>query len=75
MYTQELTGEASLGDALLSLASRLPRARLLFTTQGARGSICLERQADVDQKMVRLHIPKTFLILEHSLIRRNAAVR
>lgn len=68
MYPQELTGEASLGDALLSLASRLPRARLLFTTQGARGSICLERQADVDQKMVRLHIPKAFLILERHFL-------
>jgi hypothetical protein len=51
LYTQELTGEASLGDALLSLAARLPRARLLFTTQGARGSICLQRQLDSHQQV------------------------
>jgi hypothetical protein len=43
---QEATGEAVLGDALLTLAQRLPGARLIITTLGARGSVMLERGAE-----------------------------
>jgi hypothetical protein len=43
---QEWTGEANIGDALVTLASRLPQAQLIFTTQGAKGSMCLVRTAD-----------------------------
>jgi hypothetical protein len=41
---QEWTGEACVGDALLEVAARLPRAKMLISTQGSRGSICLLRQ-------------------------------
>lgn len=45
LLLQEWTGEACLGDALLELAARLPRAKMLITTQGSKGSICLQRQS------------------------------
>jgi hypothetical protein len=50
---QEWTGEANIGDALVTLASRLPQAQMIFTTQGAKGSICLIRAAD----QVRCRLP------------------
>jgi sugar/nucleoside kinase (ribokinase family) len=37
------TGEPALGDALLALAARFPRARWVATTLGARGAALLER--------------------------------
>ena len=37
------TGHASVPDALVEMAARLPRARLLVSTQGAAGCIALER--------------------------------
>lgn len=40
---QEWTGEATLGDALLSLAGRLPRCKVLITTRGTQGAVMLER--------------------------------
>lgn len=50
---QEWTGEANIGDALAEVAGRLPLAKLIISTQGARGSICLLRTAtnkdDYDQ--------------------------
>jgi hypothetical protein len=51
---QEWTGEACIGDALVELAARLPRARLLITTQGSKGSICLLRQQP-DQQATSEH--------------------
>jgi hypothetical protein len=43
MCMQEWTGEATLGDALLSLAGRLPRCQVLITTRGTQGAVMLER--------------------------------
>jgi sugar/nucleoside kinase (ribokinase family) len=37
------TGHARAGDALVEAAARLPRARLLVTTLGARGCVALDR--------------------------------
>ena len=38
------TGHASVPDALVEMAARLPRARLIIATQGAAGCIALERE-------------------------------
>ena len=40
---QEWTGEACLGDAILSTFYQLPGAKWMVTTLGARGSVLLER--------------------------------
>lgn len=42
-FPQDWTGEPLLSDALLVSLTRLPRARFLITTLGARGSVLLER--------------------------------
>ncbi|GAB4822038.1 hypothetical protein N2152v2_009084 [Parachlorella kessleri] len=42
-FPQEWTGEACLGDAILSTFYQLPRAKWMVTTLGARGSVLLER--------------------------------
>lgn len=44
-HSQEWTGEATVGDAMVALARRLPRARVVVTTRGARGSVLLRRAA------------------------------
>eukprot|EP00887_Chlorella_sp_A99_P006384 scaffold3.g6384.t1 len=41
-FPEQWTGEACLGDALLGVAARLPAARWVVTTLGARGSVLLE---------------------------------
>lgn len=41
MFLQAWTGEASLGDALLSTFQRLPHIRWMATTLGSRGSVFL----------------------------------
>eukprot|EP00882_Tetradesmus_deserticola_P005402 GHRQ01005685.1.p1 GENE.GHRQ01005685.1~~GHRQ01005685.1.p1 ORF type:complete len:493 (+),score=89.17 GHRQ01005685.1:314-1792(+) len=43
-FPQEWTGEQCIGDAMLQVAMRLPRARMVFTTLGSKGSVCLLRQ-------------------------------
>lgn len=54
VFLQEWTGEATIGDALVALAARLPRAQMIITTQGAKGSICLLRtQEQVGQAIER----------------------
>ena len=40
---QEWTGEECVGDAILAAFHRLPNARWMATTLGARGSVLLER--------------------------------
>jgi len=44
-YPEAATGETELGAGLVELAFRLPHARLLVQTLGARGAIALERLA------------------------------
>jgi hypothetical protein len=41
---QQWTGESAIGDAMLEVAARLPKAQLVITTRGTKGSICLQRQ-------------------------------
>jgi hypothetical protein len=48
---QEWTGEQCIGDAMLELASRLPRARMIITTRGTKGSVCLLRQGHEGQQV------------------------
>lgn len=48
---QEWTGEQCIGDAMLELAVRLPRARMIITTRGAEGSVCLLRQEHGSQQV------------------------
>ncbi|KAF8065876.1 STP13 [Scenedesmus sp. PABB004] len=45
-FPQEWTGEACIGDAMLEVAARLPNARMVITTRGTQGSICLLRAAE-----------------------------
>ncbi|GBF88471.1 hypothetical protein Rsub_01184 [Raphidocelis subcapitata] len=45
----EWTGEACLADAVLEVARRLPRARVVVTTRGTRGSVLLRRAAEGEQ--------------------------
>ncbi|WIA37423.1 hypothetical protein OEZ86_014348 [Tetradesmus obliquus] len=49
-FPQEWTGEQCIGDAMLELAVRLPRARMIITTRGAEGSVCLLRQEHGSQQ-------------------------
>lgn len=42
-FPQEWTGEAELGDALLTVAARLPQAKTIITTRGSRGAVMLQR--------------------------------
>lgn len=58
---QEWTGESTIGDALVELADRLPRAKMIITTQGAKGSICLCRTQQQEQQVEALHTPATVL--------------
>lgn len=49
-FPQEWSGESDFGDAVLEVASRLPNARVIFTTRGAKGSVCLVRQPSAEVK-------------------------
>lgn len=40
---QQWTGEATLGDALLTSLARLPKAKFLITTLGKKGSVLIAR--------------------------------
>jgi len=42
---QALTGEETLGDALVGILQRLPLAKWTFTTLGSRGAVMLQRVA------------------------------
>ncbi|KAI8465093.1 MAG: PfkB-type carbohydrate kinase [Monoraphidium minutum] len=48
-FPQEWTGEATIGDAMVALAQRLPRARAIVTTRGTRGSVLLRRAGAGEQ--------------------------
>ena len=45
MCLQQWTGEAALGDAVLTTLARLPRVKFMVTTLGKKGSVLIERTA------------------------------
>ena len=45
MCFQGWTGEASIADAIVEMAQRLPKCKMFITTRGTQGSILLERGA------------------------------
>jgi hypothetical protein len=47
--SQEWTGESSVADAVLETARRLPRAKVVVTTRGTKGSVLLRRAAPGEQ--------------------------
>jgi sugar/nucleoside kinase (ribokinase family) len=49
-FPRAWTGEATLGSALAALARRLPRARALVTTLGARGAVMLVRHVEEEEE-------------------------
>lgn len=51
-FPQDMTGEEHLGDALLTMMSHFPRARMITTTLGSKGSIVVER-AEPNGKVVK----------------------
>jgi sugar/nucleoside kinase (ribokinase family) len=51
-FPQDWSGEPELADALLVTLARLPQAKMLITTLGARGSVLLERSDDDGAEMV-----------------------
>lgn len=46
---QEWTGEATIGDAVLEVARRLPNAKVVITTRGVKGSVLLRRAQEGEQ--------------------------
>ena len=45
-FPTDWTGYAELGDALVEMSGRLPRAKRIITTLGTRGSVLLDLEAD-----------------------------
>eukprot|EP00878_Enallax_costatus_P034999 GHUV01038957.1.p1 GENE.GHUV01038957.1~~GHUV01038957.1.p1 ORF type:complete len:333 (+),score=19.32 GHUV01038957.1:577-1575(+) len=53
-FPQEWSGEACIGDAMLEVASRLPNARMIISTRGTKGSVCLIKQPVEQVKLLWL---------------------
>jgi hypothetical protein len=45
LWFQGWTGEASISDAIVEMACRLPHCKMFITTRGTQGSVLLERGA------------------------------